>query len=155
VTDRSTPAAFLGAWRIDTMELWAKDAIELLGPGTFIFDDEAFGEFRCIAVRGWMDCRFGDRNGRPLVEFSWQGKDERDDASGRGWAIIDETGTLGGESTSIRAMIRRSPRRAWQADRERRRERNPGFGSCDQLLSSDEFPDEFLKPSLPITSDRF
>ena len=50
------------------MELWAKDAIELLGPGTLIFEDEAFGEFRFIAVRGWMDCRFGDRNGKPLVD---------------------------------------------------------------------------------------
>ena len=96
MTERSTPAAFLGHWRIDTMELWAKDAIELLGPGTFIFEDEAFGEFRFIAVRGWMDCRFDNRDGNPLVEFSWQGKDERDDASGRGWAVIDETGTLAG-----------------------------------------------------------
>jgi hypothetical protein len=32
VSDRSTPGAFLGDWRITTMELWAKDAIELLGP---------------------------------------------------------------------------------------------------------------------------
>ena len=96
MTERVTPAAFLGAWRIETMELWAKDAIELLGPGMFIFEAEAFGEFRFIAVRGWMDCRFGDRNRRPLVEFSWQGKDEMDDASGRGWAVIDETGTLAG-----------------------------------------------------------
>lgn len=96
MTDRSTPAPFLGAWRIDTMELWAKDAIDLLGPGMFIFEDEALGEFRFIAVRGWMDCRFGDRDGRPLAEFSWQGKDERDDTSGRGWAVIDEIGTLAG-----------------------------------------------------------
>jgi hypothetical protein len=96
VTERSTPVAFLGAWRIETMQLWAKDAIELLGPGMFIFEDEAFGEFRFIAVRGWMDCRFGERDGKPLVEFSWQGKDERDDASGRGWAVIDETGALSG-----------------------------------------------------------
>ena len=94
MTERSTPAAFLGAWRIDTMELWAKDAIELLGPGAFIFEDEAIGEFRFIAVRGWMDCRFDQRDGKPLVEFSWQGKDERDDASGRGWAVIDENETL-------------------------------------------------------------
>ena len=31
-----------------------------------------------------------------LVEFSWQGKDERDDAYGRGWAVIEDDGTLAG-----------------------------------------------------------
>ena len=96
MTERLTPAVFLGAWRIETMELWAKDAIELLGPGMFVFEDEALGEFRFIAVRGWMDCRFAEREGRPLVEFSWQGKDDRDDASGRGWAVIEKNGTLAG-----------------------------------------------------------
>ena len=93
---RVTPAAFRGAWRITTMELWAPDAVDLLGPATVVFDDEAFGEFRFIAVRGWMDCRFSERSGRPLVEFSWLGKDEMDDASGRGWAIIEDDDTLAG-----------------------------------------------------------
>jgi hypothetical protein len=96
MTERSTPGTFVGGWRINAMDLWAKDAIELLGPGTFIFEDEAFGEFRFIAVRGWMDCRFAERDGKPLVEFSWQGKDEMDDASGRGWGVIDDDGTLSG-----------------------------------------------------------
>ena len=36
------------------------------------------------------------RDGQPLAEFSWQGKDERDDASGRGWAVIEGRGTLAG-----------------------------------------------------------
>ena len=93
---RLTPSAFLGAWRIETMELWARDAIDLLGPSTILFEDEAFGEFHFIAVRGWMDCRFGERDGKPLVEFSWQGKDEMDDASGRGWAVIEDDGNLAG-----------------------------------------------------------
>lgn len=96
MTERATPAPFLGAWRIETMELWARDAIDLLGPGTIVFEDEAFGEFRFIAVRGWMDCRFSERGGKPLVEFSWLGKDEMDDASGRGWAVINDDGMLTG-----------------------------------------------------------
>jgi hypothetical protein len=110
VSDRSTPGAFLGDWRITTMELWAKGAIELLGPGMFTFEDEAFGEFRFIAVRGWMDCRFAERDGKPLVEFSWQGKDEMDDASGRGGASSKKTARYQAESASIRAMTPRSPR---------------------------------------------
>jgi hypothetical protein len=86
----------------------------------FIFEDEALGEFRFIAVRGWMDCRFGDCDGRPLVEFSWQGKDEREDASGRGWAIIDETGTLRG-----RIYFHQGDDSAFTATRVAGRERAP------------------------------
>ena len=96
MSERSTPAAFLGVWRIDAMELWARDAIDLVGPGTIVFEGEAFGEFRFIAVRGWMDCRFDQRDGRPLAEFSWEGKDEGDDVSGRGWAVLEADGTLNG-----------------------------------------------------------
>src|SRR5260221_14041423 len=58
VSHRVTPVAFLGSWRIETMELWNRDAIDLLGPAAVLFDDEALGEFRFIAVRGWMDCRW-------------------------------------------------------------------------------------------------
>jgi hypothetical protein len=58
--------------------------------------DCGMGEFRFIAVQAEMDCRFGTRDDRPLVEFSWQGFDEMDEASGRGWAILQNGGTLTG-----------------------------------------------------------
>jgi hypothetical protein len=32
--------------------------------------------------------------GRPTVEFSWFGGDDRDDASGRGWARLEGDGSL-------------------------------------------------------------
>ena len=37
-----------------------------------------------------------DRDGRPGVEFSWQGSDEGDDVSGRGWAALNPDGKLEG-----------------------------------------------------------
>ena len=43
-----------------------------------------------------MDCRFEERDGKPLVEFSWLGSDESDDANGRGWAVLEEDGSLNG-----------------------------------------------------------
>lgn len=88
--------AFFGSWRIDEMELWDREAIDLLGPGFFKFGSHGIGEFRFCAVEGGMDCRFGERDGHPLVEFSWIGSDERDDASGRGWAVIDKDAMLRG-----------------------------------------------------------
>jgi hypothetical protein len=43
-----------------------------------------------------MDCREAARDGRPGVEFSWEGNDECDPASGRGWAVLEEDGSLRG-----------------------------------------------------------
>ena len=43
-----------------------------------------------------MDCEFGTKEGKPLVEFSWQGSDESDEVSGRGWATLDGTNRMSG-----------------------------------------------------------
>jgi hypothetical protein len=37
-----------------------------------------------------MDCRFGKREGLPVVEFSWDGQNDNDPGSGRGWATLTE-----------------------------------------------------------------
>ncbi len=88
--------AFEGTWHIDEMEQWDREDIDLLGPGFFRFDEEQSGEFQFIAVRGWLDCRYGSRGGDALVEFSWSGDDEGTEASGRGWAVVDRDGMLNG-----------------------------------------------------------
>ena len=59
-------------------------------------DEDGLGELGFIAVAGELDCRVADRDGRPGVEFSWQGSDEGDDVSGRGWAALNPDGTLEG-----------------------------------------------------------
>ncbi len=43
-----------------------------------------------------MDCREAPRDGRQGVEFSWQGSDECDPAGGRGWAMLEDDGSLRG-----------------------------------------------------------
>lgn len=37
-----------------------------------------------------MDCREGQRDDQPAVEFSWEGTAEMDPATGRGWAVLRE-----------------------------------------------------------------
>lgn len=88
--------AFTGSWRITDMELWDEEARDLLGPAYIKFGSDGTGEFRFIAVQGWMDCRFGRKDAKSLVEFSWQGSDEMDEVSGRGWAVIEGSGELRG-----------------------------------------------------------
>jgi hypothetical protein len=86
-------ARMAGRWRIVAMSNWDRDAIDLVEPGFIEFGRNGTGEFGFIAVNGWLDCRPADRNGRPGVEFTWEGVDEGDQVSGRGWAVLvaDET----------------------------------------------------------------
>jgi hypothetical protein len=53
-------------------------------------------EFGFIAVNGWMDCRWSERDGLPFVEFTWEGNGGMDQACGRGWVVLAEDGTLTG-----------------------------------------------------------
>ena len=86
-----------GRWRIVDMELWDPGAIDLLGPAFVEITAEGQGSFRFIAVEGWMDVRDVERDGRPGIEFSWEGNDECDPASGRGWATLLPDGSLEGQ----------------------------------------------------------
>lgn len=49
-----------------------------------------------IAVRGWLDYRLVDRDGRVGVEFTWDDVDEGDQVSGRGWASLVDDETIEG-----------------------------------------------------------
>jgi hypothetical protein len=72
-----------GRWRITEMDLWDREAMDLDEPAFIEFGEDGTGDFGFIAVRGWMDCRDAPRDGCPGVEFSWEGNDECDPASGR------------------------------------------------------------------------
>lgn len=85
-----------GRWRIVEMDLWDLEAIDLLEPAFIEFRRDRTGQFRFIAVEGWMDCAHGKRDGRPSADFTWEGNDEGDRASGRGWAVLEPDGSLRG-----------------------------------------------------------
>ena len=59
-----------GKWRIAAMDLWEQEAIDLVGPAFIEFSEGRSGQFRFIAVDGWMDCLHNERNGRPYVSNS-------------------------------------------------------------------------------------
>src|SRR4051812_1889916 len=83
-----------GRWRIVEMDLWDRDAINLVGPAIIEITADGRGSFRFIAVEGFIDARHVELQGRPAVEFSWDGYDEGDQVSGRGCARLDEDGSL-------------------------------------------------------------
>ena len=88
-------APFQGRWRIAEMALWAKDAVDLVEPAYIRFDGEE-GEMRFIAVRAWLDVRYTSNGDAPRAEFSWEGVDEGDPRSGRGWLETGADGRLVG-----------------------------------------------------------
>jgi hypothetical protein len=85
-----------GRWRIVHMDLWDRDALDLVGPAFIEFKKDGSGRFRFIAVDGYLDWRNAEHTNGSRVEFSWEGNDEGDRASGRGWAELDVDGSLGG-----------------------------------------------------------
>lgn len=65
--------------------------------GFIEFQSDHMGSLRFIAVQGGLDWRDVPRDGRPSVEFTWEGFDEGDPVTGRGWAAAQEDGTLRGQ----------------------------------------------------------
>jgi len=92
----SGSTSIVGRWRITEMDNWDQEAVDLVQPGFIEFDDDGLGELGFIVVTGELDCRDAYRDGRPGVEFSWQGSDEGDDVCGRGWAALSPDGALEG-----------------------------------------------------------
>jgi hypothetical protein len=90
------PAEITGRWRISSMDLWAQDAVELDGPGFVELKRDGLGEMHFIAVDVGLDCEPSVRDGKPMVEFTFEGTDEGDARSGRGWLRLIEPDELEG-----------------------------------------------------------
>jgi len=82
--------AVLGRWSIDSMSMWDKDYIDVGTPGYFDFGGNNLGSFKFGYVQGDLDYRLTQRDGKPAVEFSFEGGDAADcsPCSGRGWLTM-------------------------------------------------------------------
>ena len=82
----------IGKWRIVEMPDYTDDFPDMVGPADILFD-KTDGEFAFGCVTGTISgaCK-GD-----AVEFTWEGNDEMDQTSGRGWVELQDDGSLEGE----------------------------------------------------------
>lgn len=78
----------IGKWRIESMELWDSEFIDLVEEGHFTFSENGMGSFVFGAVTAEIDWVRETGSGR--TDFTWEGSDEGDPASGRGWAVIED-----------------------------------------------------------------
>jgi hypothetical protein len=101
---------FVGKWVILEMMTWDQEFVNMEGPGHFTFGKDGTGHFRFGLVRGEMDCRMENVSGRWRIEFSWEGSNELDPATGRGWAWLDHEELQGriffhlGDDSAFRAI---------------------------------------------------
>ena len=102
-----------GRWRITEAELWDCDALNLVAPASIEFaGDGSSGSFGFIAVQGEMDCREVERDGRPGMEFSWEGNDECDPQAAAVGLCWRRTAHCADASSSTLAMTQASRRSA-------------------------------------------
>ncbi len=86
-----------GRWRITEAELWDCDTLNLVAPAFIEFaEDGSSGSFGFMGVQGGDGLSRGGAGRGPGLEFSWEGNDECDPANGRGWAVLEEDGSLCG-----------------------------------------------------------
>jgi hypothetical protein len=86
---------FLGKWRITEMEQWDQEYIDLVVPGYFEFRKNNIGEFQFGIVEGDIDYRIEKVGDDKRLDFSWEGQEEYESLSGRGWATVEKNELIG------------------------------------------------------------
>lgn len=88
--------AFAGRWRIVEMDTWSDDVLDIGGEAHLSFAGAEDGEIAFVAVKAFLDVRFGTKDGQATAEFTFEGFDEGDPICGRGWASLGTAGRLVG-----------------------------------------------------------
>jgi len=82
---------FQGRWQIVSMTEWDEDYLNEEVEAFIDFGANDLGSFQFGYVQGDIDYQTTERDGKPAVEFSWEGGDGADGTplTGRGWAVLD------------------------------------------------------------------
>jgi len=114
---------FLGKWRIIASESWTRQDLDLVVPAHITFNRNYLGELELIAISASIDYRIVKRDGTLIVEFTWEGSDEGQPVSGRGWARLTGEHLDGhlfihqGDETEFTAKRHRLPKSRSQRSR--------------------------------------
>ena len=114
----------VGRWLIESMDQWDRDFIDEEVRGYFEFDQRDSGDFQFGYVQGQIDYRLDERDGKPAVEFTWDGHDEMDPAQGLGWMVLEGDELKGrlfvhlGDDSGI--VLKREPEKKRPSARKRK-----------------------------------
>ena len=86
---------FEGTWHIYEMESWDEDYFNMEVQAFIEIMSECRGRFQFGLVRGTLDIDEIGGDGR--IDFTWDGADENEEASGGGWLKLKDKNTLEGK----------------------------------------------------------
>jgi hypothetical protein len=86
---RTAKHRLLGTWRIVETELWDVDVLDLLEPAHLALEAKGHGRLVLLTIDAELDYRVVRREGLLAIEFSFEGFNEGNRISGRGWAVLD------------------------------------------------------------------
>lgn len=88
---------FTGTWHIDEMEMWGADYFNMEVQAYITIDKNNGGEFQFGLVTGAIDGEINKTASGEILEFTWDGSDECDEASGSGWLKLKDKTTIEGK----------------------------------------------------------
>jgi hypothetical protein len=79
---------FEGTWHITEMENWDEDYFNMEVQAYIEIDKRGMGDFQFSLVAGQIDGELVKEEASEKLDFTWEGGDENDEASGSGWIKI-------------------------------------------------------------------
>ncbi|MDJ0706882.1 MAG: UPF0158 family protein [Leptolyngbyaceae cyanobacterium MO_188.B28] len=92
----STKMTFEGTWHISEMEMWDEDYFNMEVQAYVTVNNRGTGDFQFGLVSGQIDGEIVKDGKTERFEFTWEGNDECDEASGAGWLRLKTADELEG-----------------------------------------------------------
>jgi len=89
--------SFVGLWHITEMENWSASYFNMAGQAFVRIEPSELGSFQFGLVSGQLDGEIKQVGRHERFVFTWDGSDEMDRVSGRGWLELKSQDTLEGE----------------------------------------------------------
>ncbi|QTA85743.1 hypothetical protein [Desulfonema magnum] len=86
---------FAGTWHIVEMEMWDESYFNMEVQAYIKINKKGNGNFQFGLVTGYIDGEFIKEDEK--LEFTWEGNDEMDTASGSGWVKMKEKDIIEGK----------------------------------------------------------
>jgi hypothetical protein len=87
---------YAGTWHICEMELWDESYFNMDVQAYIRISSNGDGDFQFGLVSGAIDGEVVKHGAEERFEFTWEGSDEMDTASGSGWITLKEQSTIEG-----------------------------------------------------------
>jgi hypothetical protein len=87
---------FEGTWHIYEMEMWDEDYFNMQVQAYIEIKRNRLGHFQFGLVSGYLDGEVVEYGGEERFEFTWDGQDENDPVSGKGWLVFRDENRLEG-----------------------------------------------------------